>query len=96
MIMAALQEEVRMPVQRGEGPVGIIICPSRELARQTFDIVEEYCAALRAGEWLGRCAYPAAVRLCCHPHPPQRLPSPPHTAPPPPYHPSPPLPPPPS
>jgi ATP-dependent RNA helicase DDX41 len=50
MIMAALQEEVRMPVQRGEGPVGIIICPSRELARQTFDIVEEYCAALRAGE----------------------------------------------
>ncbi|KAI3436811.1 hypothetical protein D9Q98_006221 [Chlorella vulgaris] len=48
MIMAALQEEVRMPVQRGEGPVGIVICPSRELARQTFDIIEEYGGALRA------------------------------------------------
>lgn len=49
MIMAALQEEVRMPVQRGEGPVGIVICPSRELARQTYDIVVEYADALRAG-----------------------------------------------
>lgn len=49
MIMAALQEEVRMPVQRGEGPVGLIICPSRELARQTYDIVLEYANALREG-----------------------------------------------
>ncbi|KAL4424987.1 hypothetical protein ABPG77_002872 [Micractinium sp. CCAP 211/92] len=47
MIMAALQEEVRMPVQRGEGPVGLIMCPSRELARQTFDIVVEYAEALK-------------------------------------------------
>ncbi|PSC71624.1 DEAD-box ATP-dependent RNA helicase 35 [Micractinium conductrix] len=49
MIMAALQEEVRMPVQRGEGPVGIVICPSRELARQTYDIVVEYSEALKQG-----------------------------------------------
>lgn len=39
-----------MPVQRGEGPVGIIVCPSRELARQSFDIIEEYGKALREGE----------------------------------------------
>lgn len=39
-----------MPIQRGEGPVGIIICPSRELARQTFDIINEYVEALKAGE----------------------------------------------
>jgi superfamily II DNA/RNA helicase len=61
MIMAALQEEVRMPLQRGEGPVGLIICPSRELARQTFDIVEEYAGALREGESLG--AGPGCTQL---------------------------------
>lgn len=38
-----------MPLQRGEGPVGLIICPSRELARQTYDIVLEYTDALKAG-----------------------------------------------
>ncbi len=53
MIMAALQEEVRMPVQRGEGPVGLIMCPSRELARQTFDIVVEYAEALKQGGYPG-------------------------------------------
>lgn len=41
--------QVRMPLQRGEGPVGLIICPSRELARQTYDIVLEYTDALKAG-----------------------------------------------
>jgi ATP-dependent RNA helicase DDX41 len=33
LIMFALQEEVRMPLMRGEGPLGLVICPSRELAR---------------------------------------------------------------
>jgi superfamily II DNA/RNA helicase len=36
-----------MPLQKGEGPVGMIICPSRELARQTFESVQGYAAALR-------------------------------------------------
>jgi ATP-dependent RNA helicase DDX41 len=49
MIMAALQEETRMPLAPGEGPVGLVVCPSRELARQTLDVVEAHCAALRAG-----------------------------------------------
>jgi superfamily II DNA/RNA helicase len=30
------QEEVRMPLTNGEGPIGLIICPSRELARQVM------------------------------------------------------------
>lgn len=46
MVMLSLQEEIRMPLERGEGPVGLIVCPSRELARQTFDVVEEFSAAL--------------------------------------------------
>lgn len=37
LIMWALQEELRMPLCRGEGPVGIIVAPSRELARQHYE-----------------------------------------------------------
>lgn len=39
-----------MPLAQGEGPVGIVICPSRELARQTYNITVAHCEALaRAG-----------------------------------------------
>lgn len=34
IVLSMPQEEVRMPLTNGEGPVGLIICPSRELARQ--------------------------------------------------------------
>lgn len=47
MIMAALQEEVRMPVERGEGPIGLVLCPSRELARQTLDGIQGFTEALK-------------------------------------------------
>lgn len=47
LIMAALEEELRMPLIAGEGPVGIILAPSRELARQTFDLIVELADALR-------------------------------------------------
>ena len=40
LIMAALEEEARMPLKGGEGPVGIIMAPSRELVKQTYAIVE--------------------------------------------------------
>lgn len=46
MIMAALEEEIRMPLVAGEGPVGLILAPSRELARQTFDVVQAFCDKL--------------------------------------------------
>ncbi|GFH07999.1 P-loop containing nucleoside triphosphate hydrolase protein [Haematococcus lacustris] len=47
MLLIALQEEMRMPLIRGEGPVGLVLCPSRELARQTHEILTAYCGALR-------------------------------------------------
>ena len=34
----------------GEGPVGLIVCPSRELARQTHEVIEGYTNELRARE----------------------------------------------
>ena len=46
LIMAALEEEVRMPIVGGEGPVGIILAPSRELVRQTYDLVKNLCNAM--------------------------------------------------
>lgn len=33
----------------GEGPFGVILCPSRELARQTFDVVDYFCKHLHRG-----------------------------------------------
>jgi len=50
LIMFALEEEMRMPLEAGEGPLGLILAPSRELARQTFEIVEYYAAALSRSE----------------------------------------------
>ncbi|CAA7408715.1 unnamed protein product [Spirodela intermedia] len=47
LIMVAIQEELMMPIAPGEGPFGLVVCPSRELARQTFDVVEEFLIPLR-------------------------------------------------
>ena len=47
MIMFALEEEVNMPLVAGEGPIGLVLCPSRELARQTYEIVDYLAQALR-------------------------------------------------
>ena len=49
MIMLALEEESNMPLEGGEGPLGLILCPSRELARQTFEVVDYYLQALEKG-----------------------------------------------
>jgi len=50
LVLAALEEEFRMPLQRSEGPIGIILAPSRELARQTYDQVEEFCNGISRAE----------------------------------------------
>jgi len=49
LVMLALQEEHRMPLASNEGPVGLIICPSRELASQTCQVIEGYCQSLKSG-----------------------------------------------
>ena len=53
MIMVALQEEARLALVRGEGPTGLIVCPSRELARQTYDVLQGFADSL-AGAGLPR------------------------------------------
>ncbi|CAG9770534.1 unnamed protein product [Ceutorhynchus assimilis] len=43
LIMFCLEQEVKMPFIKNEGPYGLVICPSRELAKQTFDIIQYFC-----------------------------------------------------
>ncbi|KAI7990001.1 DEAD-box ATP-dependent RNA helicase 35A [Camellia lanceoleosa] len=45
--MVALQEELMMPIVPGEGPFGLLICPSRELVRQTYEVVEQFLIPMR-------------------------------------------------
>jgi ATP-dependent RNA helicase DDX41 len=48
MIMFALRAETKVPLTKGEGPTGLIICPSRELARQTWDVIQHFTKQLTA------------------------------------------------
>ncbi|KAG8578918.1 hypothetical protein GDO81_010664 [Engystomops pustulosus] len=47
VIMFCLEQEKRLAFTKREGPYGLIICPSRELARQTHSIIEYYCRLLQ-------------------------------------------------
>ena len=40
IVMFALEQEKRLPFERNEGPYGLIVCPSRELAKQIQENVE--------------------------------------------------------
>ena len=49
LVMSALIQEVEMPFVKNEGPYGLVICPSRELARQTAYEFEKLADYLEAG-----------------------------------------------
>ncbi|KAI9031771.1 P-loop containing nucleoside triphosphate hydrolase protein [Phycomyces nitens] len=59
LIMFALEAETRLPLIKGEGPIGMILCPSRELARQTH---EGLCLM---AETLAKGGYPHLRSLLC-------------------------------
>ncbi|PWN28934.1 P-loop containing nucleoside triphosphate hydrolase protein [Jaminaea rosea] len=46
IVMFAVEEQKKLPYTRGEGPLGMIICPSRELARQTYENLKLMAQAL--------------------------------------------------
>lgn len=48
LIMFCLEQEIKLPFIKNEGPYGLIICPSRELAKQTYDIIHHFCNILKA------------------------------------------------
>ena len=52
LLMYALEEECKLPLVRDEGPIGMVICPSRELAKQTYEGFVGMIDALHdAGRW---------------------------------------------
>lgn len=46
IVMFSVEEQKKLPYGRGEGPLGMIICPSRELARQTYENIKAMAEAL--------------------------------------------------
>jgi len=47
LIMFCLEQEARLPFISGEGPYGLIICPSRELAKQICETIEQFTSGLK-------------------------------------------------
>lgn len=48
VIMFCLEQEKKLPFMGHEGPYGLIVCPSRELARQTYEIIQFHMENLSA------------------------------------------------
>lgn len=46
IVMFCMEQEMEMPFINDEGPYGLIICPSRELAKQSCEIISYYCEVL--------------------------------------------------
>ncbi|KAI6646706.1 ATP-dependent RNA helicase DDX41-like [Oopsacas minuta] len=42
LLMFCIEQEMELPFEKGEGPYGLIICPSRELANQTAEVLKYY------------------------------------------------------
>ncbi|KAL4231239.1 DEAD (Asp-Glu-Ala-Asp) box polypeptide 41 [Mactra antiquata] len=59
IIMFALEQEKRLPFVNNEGPYGLIVCPARELAKQTHEIIKEFCGHLE------RDGFPALRTALC-------------------------------
>ncbi|PQQ19492.1 DEAD-box ATP-dependent RNA helicase 35-like [Prunus yedoensis var. nudiflora] len=59
LIMVAMQEEIQMPIVPHQGPFGLIICLSRELTKQIYEVVEEYMVPMR------HAGYPKIRLLLC-------------------------------
>jgi len=58
LVMLSLEEELRLPLQGGEGPIGFILAPSRELARQTHEVLANFCQAISNYESPSEDRYP--------------------------------------
>lgn len=46
LVMFCVEQEKGLPFRKGEGPYGLLIAPSRELAKQTFDVIQDFARAL--------------------------------------------------
>ena len=49
LLLFSAEAESRVPFQHGDGPIGLIVCPSRELARQTYESIKGMAESLELG-----------------------------------------------
>nr|NP_001071981.1 zinc finger protein [Ciona intestinalis]BAE93318.1 zinc finger protein [Ciona intestinalis] len=49
LLMFCIEQEKKLPFLQNEGPYGLIVCPSRELARQTHQVMSYYAKHLEGG-----------------------------------------------
>ena len=56
LIIRSLERERKRPLRSGEGPVGVVLCPSRELARQTHEVVSFFMDRLDRQPLRSTCA----------------------------------------
>ncbi|KAI8431454.1 hypothetical protein MSG28_015973 [Choristoneura fumiferana] len=47
LLLLCAEQETQLPFIRNEGPYGLIICPSRELAKQTHEIIQHFVKHLK-------------------------------------------------
>ncbi|PVU95202.1 hypothetical protein BB561_001979 [Smittium simulii] len=59
LLMFALEQEIKLPLEKSEFPIGMILAPSRELAQQTYNGIIEMSQALVDG------GYPEIRALLC-------------------------------
>ncbi|KAK7009593.1 ATP-dependent RNA helicase DDX41 [Biomphalaria glabrata] len=59
IVMFCLEQEKKLPFMKKEGPYGLIICPSRELAKQTYDIIKQL------GDCMATNGYPTLRPVLC-------------------------------
>uniref|UniRef100_A0A0M3I9Z4 RNA helicase n=1 Tax=Ascaris lumbricoides TaxID=6252 RepID=A0A0M3I9Z4_ASCLU len=54
LVMFCLEQEISLPFRHGEGPYGLIIVPSRELAKQIHDVIERIFESITIGSGFPR------------------------------------------
>lgn len=61
LLMFSLEQEYRLPLVENEGPYGLILCPSRDLAEQTYKDIRKFTEAL---ENYGVNGYKIRLNVC--------------------------------
>jgi len=54
LVLYALHQNMHLPLEGGEGPFGLVLCPSRELAKQTASLINELFNAANIRGEMGR------------------------------------------
>ncbi|KAG9508635.1 putative ATP-dependent RNA helicase DDX41, partial [Fragariocoptes setiger] len=50
LVMFCLEQELGLPFEENEGPYGLILCPSRDLAQQTYDCIQGFLKAIEGSK----------------------------------------------